>query len=59
MCNPRELYSIDPGLIPEYERAGLKNLDHSLEIIILLDTRRGEPVSRSGSGGEGLCQPYQ
>lgn len=42
MVNPREVYPIDPGLIPLYDRSGKANFGHALETCVMLELdRRG------------------
>lgn len=40
MVNPRKVYSIDPGLIPLFDRSGKANLGHALETCVLLELDR-------------------
>ncbi len=40
MVNPRKTYSIDPGLIPLFDRSGRRNHGHALENAVLLELER-------------------
>lgn len=46
MVNPRKAYSVDPGLIPVYERSGRPNWGHALETVVFLELeRRGHEMA--------------
>ena len=55
MVNPRKAYSVDPALIPLFDRSGRSNVGHALETAVLveLERRRNETTYvRTPSGYE-------
>ncbi len=38
--NPRNVYPVDPGLIPAFDRSGKTNLGHALETAVLIELER-------------------
>lgn len=40
MVNPRNVYPVDPGLIPLFDRTGRANLGHALETAVLIELER-------------------
>ncbi|KAF0242719.1 MAG: hypothetical protein FD180_3775 [Planctomycetota bacterium] len=55
MVNPRKVYSVDPGLIPVYDRTGRANIGHALETAVMVELeRRGAEATwvRTAEGHE-------
>ena len=53
--NPREIYPIDPGLIPVFDRSGKMNMGHALETAVLIELERRRckvTYARTQSGKE-------
>ncbi len=40
MVNPRNVYPVDSGLIPLFDRTGRANVGHALETMVLVELER-------------------